>query len=468
MRGGGEDDGLELGVGQLPLGDDAAGQLRAGGRGPVAHGAHRGGLDEGRGMGPGAVDADGGGGPEVVGAVVVRGVAVVSGWRAVVLDILDVSPVMRRGRCGWRVGLPAAFALRGGRGRGRGGGRGGSVGPGLADGGCGAAGRQAFEGLFEESGRGVEWIRAVSAGFRGGLGIGGRGLLDDGQARLVRGASALIELPGDRRGEEDVGRGLASAEEHAPAAGGVGAFGRGDRDEAPPRAEGAVGGVDVPQVGLRLHGSPPGGAGERRVHDHEGRVEVREGVGDVLCVVAGDVGGGERELQEAAAGRGELVEGEAAARGGVEGEGGEHGEGAGPGGGLEDDVVGAGGRGRGDGPGDRERRRELLVALLHVVAAGLCGLEGGELLDEPEHPGGAAGLRQHRGAVSLQEQGERDLCGVVGLLPGPGSGCVGAAEGRGHGGLDGFPVHRAAGLEAGQEGLGGGEDLLGRGGWGWS
>lgn len=70
----GEDDGLELGVGQLAARHDGRWQVRADGGGPVVDGAHGRELDERRRVRPRTLHHDGRGPPRVVRPVVLDGV----------------------------------------------------------------------------------------------------------------------------------------------------------------------------------------------------------------------------------------------------------------------------------------------------------------------------------------------------------------------------------------------------------
>ena len=225
------------------------------------------------------------------------------------------------------------------------------------------------------------------------------------------------------------------------------------------------------QVGSARELRGAGRPGERRVHDDDARPEVRQQVSDVLGVVTAHAGAGEGQVQEARPCARQLVERQASAVGGVEAERGRGGERAGAGRGLEHDVAGGhAGAGR-DAPGELERRRELLEALLHVVAARLGRLQQGDARDEGQHLGRVCGPGDHGGPEPAQQQCGRHLARLVRLLPQPGPVGVRAAERVGHGvpkrpGIDG-----AALLQVAQERRAGGEDALrgiGRRGVRWS
>lgn len=68
-----------------------------------------------------------------------------------------------------------------------------------------------------------------------------------------------------------------------------------------------------------------------------------------------------------------------------------------------------------------------------------------------------AGLRRHP-AVSAQEKHDRDLAGVIGGLPVPGRGSIGAAKGRLHGTAQDGGIDPLAAFEMGQQETGGGRD----------
>ena len=91
----------------------------------------------------------------------------------------------------------------------------------------------------------------------------------------------------------------------------------------------------------------------------------------------------------------------------------------------------------------------------------LGGLQGRDGLQHGQHGGGAAGIRPglaaHGAAVTLEEQHERGLGRLVGVLPDPGTLGVGGPEGIGHGLAQDWCIKRAAGLQDRQQGMGGGQ-----------
>ena len=84
-----------------------------------------------------------------------------------------------------------------------------------------------------------------------------------------------------------------------------------------------------------------------------------------------------------------------------------------------------------------------------------------EGLQHPQHGGGAArtgaGLAPHGAAVALEEEHQRGLGRLVGILPEPGAVRVGGAEGGRHGFAQGAGIQRPAGLQDRQQGAGRGQ-----------
>ena len=99
---------------------------------------------------------------------------------------------------------------------------------------------------------------------------------------------------------------------------------------------------------------------------------------------------------------------------------------------------------------------------------GLGRLQGGERLQHGQHGGGTAGsgarFAAHEAGVTLEEQDQRRLGGLVGVLPYPGALRVGGAEGGAHRPAESSRIERLAGLEDGQQAGGGAKQ---RGGLGW-
>ena len=152
----------------------------------------------------------------------------------------------------------------------------------------------------------------------------------------------------------------------------------------------------------------------------------------------------------------------------AEGALGHHGQHAGAGRGFEHDIAGADGGGAERGIGERQRGRELLEANLVLGALGMGGLQCGDRGKHGQHAAGTvrpgAGLFAHGAAVTLDEQDDSGLGGLVGVLPDPGAVGIAGAEGAGHGGADRGGVERPAGFEDGKQGPGGGDERVRAGG----
>ena len=101
--GAGEDDGFELGLGELAFAEDPGGEFGPVGGEGMADGGHGGGLHERGGVLAGAGDAEGGGSPGVVGGAGGRGGVGVVGGRRLDREGSDGTPVVG-GEC---VGLAA-------------------------------------------------------------------------------------------------------------------------------------------------------------------------------------------------------------------------------------------------------------------------------------------------------------------------------------------------------------------------
>ena len=151
--------------------------------------------------------------------------------------------------------------------------------------------------------------------------------------------------------------------------------------------------------------------------------------------MAGDGSAGEQPGEEAGADGGELVE---VKRVGVlaEGELRHDGQHAGARRGFEHHVAGPDRRGLQSGVGERQRRRELLILDLLLGAPRLGGFQRREGFQHPQHGGGTArtgaGFAPHGAAVALEEQHQRRLGRLVGVLPEPGAVRVGGAESPRH------------------------------------
>ena len=184
---------------------------------------------------------------------------------------------------------------------------------------------------------------------------------------------------------------------------------------------------------------------------------------------ADDRSGGEHPGQKPGAGCGDLVEMERPAGLLTERTRSHDREHAGAGGGFEHDIAGPDGGGLEGGVGERERRRELLQRDQFLGSPRLRRLQGGEGLQHGEHGGGTAGpgagLPEHGAAVALEEENQRRLGRLVGVLPEPGALAVARTEGTGHGLVQDWRVERTAGLQDRKQGPGGGQQrgVLGKG-----
>ena len=213
------------------------------------------------------------------------------------------------------------------------------------------------------------------------------------------------------------------------------------------------------QVGVVADAVYAGAGRERRVHQDHSGTEAGQVVGDGLGVVAGDRSGGEDPGEKPGAGCGDLVEMQGA--GGLLPEGalGHHGQHAGAYGGFEHHVAGPDGGSLQGGVGERERRRELLQRDLFLGSPRLRRLQGGEGLQHGEHGGGTAGpgagLPAHGAAVALEEENQRRLGRLVGVLPEPGALAVGRTECAGHGLAQNGRVERTARFQYREQSLGG-------------
>ena len=283
MRLPGEDDAFELGVGEQAVGHDLRGQQRPVCRRGVGDGGHGGGLDEGRGMGPRAGDADGARAPGFVRPRVrARRVVVVPAFGAggLVGEFGDGSPPVgggrRRGARGPALARRRTERRRAGEREQVGGRRRGQ--PGQVG---GADGGEQFGGVRDRSVRIELRVRA-----RFGVPV------ENGEPRVEGRAPPRIGASVDGGGEADARRRVEALEGGVPAAVAGDGVGGGDGDEAPAGGQHRESRPDVPQVGS---GAAPGDARrrrERRVHQNHAGRGVRQAVGDGLGVVRRDRGAG--------------------------------------------------------------------------------------------------------------------------------------------------------------------------------
>ena len=213
------------------------------------------------------------------------------------------------------------------------------------------------------------------------------------------------------------------------------------------------------QIGVMAHAVDPGRDRERRVHQHHAGCDGGQTVGDGLGVVAGHRRIREQPGEKSGAHAGEFVQ--------VQGAGGpvpertlrHHGQHPGAGRGLQHGISRTDRGGLQRRVGERQRGGELLEFHLFFRTPGLGRLQGGERLQHCEHGGGTigsgAGLAAHEAGITLEEQDQRRLGGLVGVLPHPGALRVGGAEGGAHRPAQRGRVERSACLQDGQQIVGG-------------
>ena len=212
------------------------------------------------------------------------------------------------------------------------------------------------------------------------------------------------------------------------------------------------------EVGVVPAALDTGRCREGRVHQHDGRPDVAQPVGDGLGVEGGDERLRKQPGEKPRPRLRILVEMEIAGGALAQRAFRHHRQHAGAGAGLQHDIARPDRGGLQRGIGERQRRRELLEPDLLLRAPGVGGLQGGDRLQHRHHAArpvcpGAAGAA-HARAVALEEQHARRLGGLVGVLPDPAALGVGGAEGLGHGVPEGRGIERPAGLQHRQQGLG--------------
>ena len=148
---------------------------------------------------------------------------------------------------------------------------------------------------------------------------------------------------------------------------------------------------------------------------------------DVLGVEAGGLRLREQQPEEVGAGLGDLVEVKRGT-GGL----GEDRELAGARRGLQHAVGRLDGGRQERGEADLERGRELLQRLAFLGAPRVGGSERSELGHHVEQLAGRGRAPTHRRQIAAQEQHLRGFASFVGILPPPGPGTVGSAEGTLH------------------------------------
>ena len=186
---------------------------------------------------------------------------------------------------------------------------------------------------------------------------------------------------------------------------------------------------------------------ERRVHqDHARPQRPIEMVVDVSGVMPGDRDTGKELVQQPGASLGQFVQDEPAAC-----ELREDREQPGPCRGLEHDIGRSDCGRRGGNEGKLDRRGELLQCLALLGSTCMGGQKSSDLAQHLQHARRRRGLGADGWAELAEEQDGRGLAGVVGRLPVPGTGRIGAAEGALHGGAQRDRVDALAALEMRQK-----------------
>ena len=246
-----------------------------------------------------------------------------------------------------------------------------------------------------------------------------------GQAGVESGAAPGIGAPIDRHGEDAARRRIETAEGVRPCGIPGHAVGRCDRHEPPARRQHGEGRAKMAEVRVVADAVDAGRCREGRVHQHDGRADVVQPVGDGLGVEGGDYGLREEKGQKTGAGGSDLVEMQIAGGALAERALGHHREHAGAGRRLQHGVARPDGGGLERGIGERQRRRELLQADLLLRAPGVRGLQRRDGIQHRQHAarpvGPGAGVAAHGPAVALKEQDGCGFGGLVGVLPDPGA-----------------------------------------------
>ena len=453
-------DALQLGIGQQGLAHHPFRQHRAPGRRRMRHGGHGGGLHQRRRMFDCVRDPRRARPPGGVGAGIVAG-RVGGRFERPGFDneLGNRSPVMDLpglGR-GYLFRTPLLCRLRRHR---------------LAEQVARGTGRgrrhRDRQPLRDLRNGGVEQLGGVGcAGFPVDGNAGLRAPLQHRKAGVEAGAAPCIGAPVDGHGE-DAARRRAARVAPVEAAEGVGpggiaghAVGRGDRDQPPARRQHGEGRADVAQIGVAADAVDPRRRREWRVHQHHGRPDVAQPVGDGFGVEGGDHSAGEQQPEEPGPRVRVFVEMQMADGAVAQRAFGHDGEHAGAGRGFQHDIARPDRGSLEGGVGERQRRRELLEPDLLLGALRVGRLQRGDGVQHRQHaarpvrPG--AGVPAHGPAVVLEEEDESRFGGLVGVLPDPAALGVRRVEGPGHGIPEDRGIERRAGLESWQQGPGRGE-----------
>ena len=283
-----------------------------------------------------------------------------------------------------------------------------------------------------------------------------------GEAGVESGAAPRISAPVDRHGEDAAGGGIETADGIARRA-----MCRRDRHQPAAGRQHRGGRADMTEIGVAGDAVDAGRRRKRRVHQHHGRSDVAQPVGDGLGVERRHDGLREQLRQQAGTGLRIFVEMEIAGDGSAQRALRHHRQHPGAGRRLQHGVVRPDRGGLQRGIGERQRGRELLEPDLFFRAPGVGGLQRRDRFQHRQHAarpvGAGAASAAHAAAVALDKQHDRRLGGLVGVLPDPATLGVRRAEGLRHGVPEGRGVERLAGLQHRQKGLGGGEQGVARG-----
>ncbi len=452
----GQHHALELGVGQQRVGHDALGANGAVSRHGMGHGGHRAGLHERGRMGDGARHPHDARAPRLPGAGGGGGGGCArAGLRRRRLDgeLDDRTPVM------------GGLRRRGGRlpGRRR---RDRVAEEVAAGGGRHGPDRLALDG---EARRHLRDDRVEQLGGGGGAGLAVYrdawlgAPLDDGEPGVEAGTAPGIGAPVDRHGEH----GAHGAVGEGAAPGGVAghAVGRGDGGEPSARRQHREGRADVAQIGVVADARDPRRCRERRIHEHDGRPDARQEVGQRLGVVAGDGDAGKQARKQPGADARDFVQVQVAGGGLAERALRHHGQHAGAGAGLEHGVAGPDRGGSQCDIGERQRGGELLEPDLRLGALRVRGLQRGDGREHVQHPAGAAragaGPLAHGAPVAADEHHDGRFGRLVGVLPDPGALGVARTIGAGHGVAQCRGVEGPAGFQHREQAPGGVEERSG-------
>ncbi len=277
--------------------------------------------------------------------------------------------------------------------------------------------------------------------------IGGGDLVDHRQAGFHRRAVPGIKRTVDRGTEQHCAAVLETGESVAPFEI-VGRKARaGDRDQPAAGSEASEGGGEVTPRGVGDDAVDMDAGRERRVHQDDSRTDrVVEIVVDMGRVVPRNRRLDEERLQKRAADWSVLVEGQARVR-----KLGPDSEQAGPARWFQDGVVGHDSCGAGRDKAKRHRRGKLLEVLAFLRAPCVARDQARDLRQHCQCGLWRVRACGNRRAELAQEQDLRDLGRLIGVLPGPETLGVRAAEGLRQGDAEIGRANRLAAFEKRQK-----------------